>query len=146
VPLGKAFEWGSKKVNEKVNEAQRSHPKTEERIADVDVYVAREYASSAGATLQVQAWEAAKEQDGTVDILENYIAAIEAKGTLADGDVTGARKLAKTGLSGRPRRMPIELVEAAVEIRPARRRRSQDRPGRPRSRRARSTARRACCT
>jgi predicted Zn-dependent protease len=94
--LGKAFEWGAKKVDE----AQRSHPKTEERIADVEAYVAREYAGGAAPPLQVQAWEAAKEQDGTADILENYIAAIEAKGKLADGDVGAARKLAKTSLSG----------------------------------------------
>ena len=48
--LGKAFEWGAKKVDE----AQRSHPKTEERIVDVEAYVAREYASGAGQTLQVR--------------------------------------------------------------------------------------------
>lgn len=111
--LGKAFEWGSKKVDE----AQRSHPKTEERIGDVEVYVAREYASGGGATLQVESWEAAKEQDGTVDILENYIAAIEAKGKLSDGDAAAARKLAKTSLSGPTRAHAYpNFVAAAVEI------------------------------
>lgn len=94
--LGKVFEWGSKKVDE----AKRSHPKTEERITDIDAYVAREYAGSGGQALQVESWEAAKEQDGTVDVLENYIAAIEAKGKLADGDIAGARPLVKTSLSG----------------------------------------------
>ena len=93
--LGKAFEWGSKKVDE----AQRAHPKTEERIVEIDAYVSSEYSGAAPA-LQVQAWEAAKDQDATADILENYIAAIEAKGKLADGDVAAARKLAKTSLSG----------------------------------------------
>ena len=111
--LGKAFEWGAKKADE----AQRSHPKTEERIGDVEAYVAREYASGAGQSLQVESWEAAKEQDGTVDILENYIAAIEAKGKLSAGDVAAARKLAKTSLSGPTRAHAYpNFVEAAVEM------------------------------
>ena len=111
--LGKAFEWGSKKVDE----AQRTHPKTEERIVDVDAYVAREYAGAAGQSLQVESWDAAKEQDGTVDILENYIAAIEAKGKLSGGDAAAARKLAKTGVSGPTRAHAYpNYVEAAVEI------------------------------
>jgi predicted Zn-dependent protease len=94
--IGKAFEWGSKKVDQ----AQRSHPKTEERIADVEEYVEDEYEDEAGRAVKVEAWEQAKEADGTVDILENYIAAIEAQGKLADGDTAGARRLAKTSLSG----------------------------------------------
>jgi predicted Zn-dependent protease len=48
--LGKAFEWGSKKVDE----AQRSHPKTEERIGDIEAYVAREYSGGAAPPLQVK--------------------------------------------------------------------------------------------
>jgi predicted Zn-dependent protease len=111
--LGKAFEWGSKKVDE----AQRSHPKTEDRIVDVEAYVAREYAGSAAPPLQVQSWEAAKEQDDTADILENYIAAIEAKGKLSDGDVAAARKLSKASLSGPTRAHAYpNYVDAAVQI------------------------------
>jgi predicted Zn-dependent protease len=111
--LGKAFEWGAKKADE----AQRSHPKTEERIADVSTYVAREYSGSGTQALQVESWEAAKEQDGTVDILENYIAAIEAKGKLADGDAAAARKLAKTGVSGPTHAHAYpNYVAAAVEM------------------------------
>jgi predicted Zn-dependent protease len=111
--LGKAFEWGSKQVDE----AQRTHPKTEERIGDVEAYVASEYGDTAGRSMQVESWEAAKEQDGTVDILENYIAAIEAKGKLADGDVAAARKLAKTSLTGPTRAHAYpNYVEAAVEM------------------------------
>jgi len=111
--LGTALKWGSRKVDE----ASRSHPKTDERIVDIQGYVASEYASSAGPALQVEAWEAAKEQDGTVDILENYIAAIEAKGTLADGDIATARKLAKTGLSGPTKAHAYpNYVAAAVQL------------------------------
>jgi predicted Zn-dependent protease len=111
--IGKAFEWGSKKVDD----AQRAHPKTEERIVEIDEYVASEYSGAAAPALQVQTWEAAKEQDGTVDILENYIAAIEAKGKLTDGDVAAARKLAKTSLSGPTRAHAYpNFVEAAIEM------------------------------
>ncbi|MGH7789309.1 MAG: M48 family metallopeptidase [Candidatus Binatia bacterium] len=111
--LGGALDWGSKKVGE----AQRSHPKTEERIVEIESYVAEEYSGAAAPALQVEAWDAAKEQDGTVDILENYIAAIEAKGKLADGDVAAARKLAKTSLSGPTKAHAYpNFVEAAVEI------------------------------
>jgi len=111
--IGKAFEWGSKKVDE----AQRSHPKTAERIADVEEYVADEYEDEAGRTAQVQAWETAKEQDGAVDVLENYIAAIEARGKLADGDVAGARRLAKTALSGPTKTDAYpNYVQAAIEL------------------------------
>jgi len=111
--LGTALKWGSKKADE----ASRSHPKTDERIVDIQAYVASEYAGAAGPALQVEAWEAAKEQDGTVDILENYIAAIEAKGKLADGDVAAARKLAKTGLSGPTKAHAYpNYVAAAVQL------------------------------
>lgn len=92
--LGQAFEWGSKKVDE----AQRSHPKTEERIGDVEAYVAREYSGGAAPALQVESWKAAKDQDGTADILDNYNDAIEAKGYLSDGDLAAARRKAKNSL------------------------------------------------
>ena len=62
-------------------------------------------------------WEAAKEQDGTVDILENYIAAIDAKGKLSAGDGAAARKLAKTSLTGPTRAHSYpNYVAAAVEM------------------------------
>ena len=83
-------------LEEGATRQSRSHPKTEERITEIDAYVADEYADAAAPAWQVETWEAAKDADGTVDILENYIAAIEAKGKLVDGDVAAARKLAKT--------------------------------------------------
>jgi len=111
--LGKALEWGSKKVDE----AQRSHPKTEERITDVEEYVADEHDDETGRGVKIEAWEAAKEADGTVDVLENYIAAIEAKGKLADGDAAGARRLAKTALSGPTKAHAYpNYVQAAIEL------------------------------
>lgn len=111
--VGKAFEWGSKKANE----AQRSHPKTEERITEITEYVQDEYEDDAERAVQVTTWEAAKEQDGTVDVLENYIAAIEAKDKLADGDATSARRLAKTALSGPTKAHAFpNYVQAAIEL------------------------------
>lgn len=110
--LGSVLEWGSKKVDE----AARSHPKTDERIAEITEYVGEEYPDGTQ-TVQVETWEAAKEADGTVDILENYIAAIEAKGKLTDGDATAARKLAKQSLGGPTRAHAYpNFVEAAVEL------------------------------
>lgn len=110
--VGGALEWGAKKANE----AGRSHPKTEERIVEIDEYVSDEYDGPPPA-LQVTTWEAAKEADGTVDILENYIAAIDAKGKLSDGDVAAARRLAKTSLSGPTKADAYpNYVQAAVEI------------------------------
>ena len=111
--LGAAFEWGSKKVDD----AQRAHPKTEERISDLEVYVAREYPSESAKPLQVESWDAAKEQDATADILENYIAAIEAKSKLSSGDLAAAGKLAKTSLSGPTRAHAYpNYVAAAVQL------------------------------
>lgn len=110
--LGSVLEWGSKKVNE----ASKSHPKTDERIAEITAYVTEEYPDGTQ-LVQVESWEAAKEQDGTVDILENYIAAIEAKGKLTDGDAAAARKLAKQSLSGPTRAHAYpNFVEASVEL------------------------------
>jgi predicted Zn-dependent protease len=111
--LGSALEWGTKKAQE----ASRSHPKTEERIGEIDAYVAEEYADAPAPAFQVESWEAAKEADGTVDVLENYIAAIEAKGKLGDGDVAAARRLARAGLGGPTRAHAYpNYVAAAVEL------------------------------
>ena len=111
--LGSALEWGSKKVQE----SSRSHPKTDERITEIDAYVAEEYDGAAAPAFQVESWEAAKEADGTVDVLENYIAAIEAKGKLAGGDVAAARRLAKSGLNPPTRAHAYpNYVAAAVEL------------------------------
>lgn len=111
--LGSALEWGTKQAQQ----ASRAHPQTSERITEIDAYVAEEYADAGAPALKVETWEAAKEADGTVDILENYIAAIEAKGKLADGDATAARRLAKTGVSGPTRAHAYpNYVAAAVEL------------------------------
>jgi len=111
--LGSALEWGTKKVNEK----SRAHPKTEERITEIDAYVADEYSDAAARAWQVESWEAAKDADVTADILENYIAAIQAKGKLVDGDVASAGKLAKTSLSGPTKAHAYpNYVDAAVHM------------------------------
>lgn len=111
--VGAALEWGSKKANE----AGRSHPKTEERIAEVETYVSDEYADETAPPLKVASWEEAKQADGTVDILENYIAAIDANGKLAGGDVASARRLAKAGLSGPTKAHAYpNYVQAAVDL------------------------------
>lgn len=111
--LGSALEWGTKKVQE----SSRAHPKTDERITEIDAYVAEEYSDAGAPAFQVETWEAAKEADGTVDVLENYIAAIEAKGKLAAGDAAAARKLAKSGVSGPTKAHAYpNYVAAAVEL------------------------------
>ncbi|MEO8604458.1 MAG: M48 family metalloprotease [bacterium] len=111
--LGAAFEWGSKKVDD----VKSSHPKTADRIVDSETYIGRQYPDAAGKAVQVEAWDAAKDQDETADILENYIAAIEAKGKLAAGDVAAARKLAKTSLSGPTKAHAYpNYVDAAVQL------------------------------
>jgi predicted Zn-dependent protease len=111
--LGAALSWGSKKVKQ----AESTHPKTSERIADVERYVAREYPDASSKAPQVEPWDAAKEQDGTVDVLENYIAAIDAKEKLSAGDVTGAGRLVKASLGGPTRRDAYpNYVDAAVRL------------------------------
>ena len=111
--IGKALQWGSKKVDE----AKRAHPKTEERIADTQAYIQRYYADSAGKAPQVDPWDDAKDQDATADVLENYIAAIQAKGKLSAGDVAGASKLSKASLTGATRKHAYpNYVDAAVQI------------------------------
>ena len=111
--LNRTQDWAARQADE----GSRSHPKTKERIADVQAYIAQEYGDKAGRELQVESWEAAKEADGTVDILENYIAAIEAKGKLADGDIAAARTLAKAGLSGPTMTHAYpNYVDAAVQV------------------------------
>lgn len=111
--LGSALEWGTKKVNE----ASKAHPKTEERITEIDTYVADEYSGAAAPAWQVESWEAAKDGDATADVLENYIAAIQAKEKLAGGDAAAARTLAKTGVSGPTRAHAYpNYVDAAVQL------------------------------
>lgn len=111
--IGKVFEWGAKKVDT----MQSSHPSTDERISDAQVYIKREYVDAAGKAVQVESWEAAKDQDATADILENYIAAIEAKGKLSDGDLAAARKLSKTSLTGPTKAHAYpNYVEAALDL------------------------------
>lgn len=87
-------------VAKQLDEGSRSHPRTGERIGDIRAYVAQEYAAVERPPPRIEPWEAAKEADGTVDLLENYIAAIEARSALSSGNVASARTLAKAGLSG----------------------------------------------
>jgi len=111
--LGAAFKWGSRQVTN----AQTSHPKTSERITDVEAYVAREYKAESTKAPQDEPWDAAKEQEPTVDVLSNYISAIDAKGKIDKGDVAGAGRLAKASLSGPTRAHAYpNYVDAAVHI------------------------------
>ena len=111
--LGSALEWGTKKVNE----ASKGHPKTEERITEIDTYVADEYSGATVTAWQTESWESAKDADVTADVLENYIAAIQAKEKLVAGDATGAQKLAKSGLSGATKAHAYpNYVDAAVQL------------------------------
>lgn len=111
--LGAAFKWGSRQAAK----AQTTHPKTTERIADVEAYVAREYSAEAGKALQAEPWDAAKEQEPTADVLSNYIAAIDAKAKLAKGDVAGAGRLAKVGVTSPTRAHAYpNYVDAAVHL------------------------------
>lgn len=111
--LGSALEWGTKKVDE----ASRAHPKTDERITEIDAYVADEYEGAAAPAWQTESWEAAKDADATADVLENYIAAIQAREKLAAGDAAGARALAKTGVSEPTRAHAYpNYVDAAVQL------------------------------
>jgi hypothetical protein len=67
--------------------------------------------------LQVDAWDAAKDQNETADVLENYIAAIEAQQKLFDGDLKTAGKLSKTGVSGLTRAHAYpNYVAGAVQV------------------------------
>jgi len=96
---GAAIDRTKELAGKQLDQGSRSHPKTAERITDVQAYVMREYAGLDAPELQVEPWDAAKEADGTADVLENYISAIEAKGRLSDKDVAAARPLAKAALS-----------------------------------------------
>jgi len=110
--LGNALSWGSKKLAA----AGRSHPKTEDRIDDTKAYIKSQYADIAREP-QVEPWEAAKEKGSTLEILENYIGAIEAKGELSDGDVAAAGKLVKSTLTGSTRTHAYpNYVDAAVQV------------------------------
>ncbi len=111
--MAKTKEWTARQVDE----GSRSHPKTGERIKDAEAYIAKVYAEAATRAPLVDDWEAAKEADGTVDVLENYIAAIEAKGKLANDDGAAARPLAKASL-GPPTRAHAypNYVDAAVQV------------------------------
>ncbi len=93
--LERTKEWTGKQLDE----SSRSHPKTSERIADVQAYVAKEYSGLDAPEVQVEPWDAAKEADGTAEVLENYISAIEAKGKFADGNAAAARPLAEAALA-----------------------------------------------
>jgi predicted Zn-dependent protease len=87
-------------VAKRLDEGSRSHPRTGERIGDIRAYIAQEYGGADPPSPRIEPWEAAKEADGTVDMLENYIASIEARSALSSGNVASARTLAKAGLSG----------------------------------------------
>jgi predicted Zn-dependent protease len=111
--IGSALSWGSRQLAA----AGKSHPKTEDRIDDTKDYIKSRYADAAKKTPQVEAWDAAKEAGGTIDVLEGYIAAIEAKGALADGNVTSAGKLVKPSLAGVTRAHAYpNYVDAAVQV------------------------------
>ena len=111
--LGGALSWGSQKLAA----ASKSHPKTEDRIDDTKDYIKSHYADAAKKTPQAEAWDAAKEADGTIEVLEGYIAAIEAKGALADGNVVTAGKLVKPSLAGATRAHAYpNYVDAAVQV------------------------------
>lgn len=111
--LGSALSWGSQKLAA----AGKSHPKTEDRIGDAKEYVRRHYAEAIKKAPQAEPWDAAKEADGTIDVLEGYIAALEAKAELADGDVATAGRLVKPSLTGATRSHAYpNYVDAAVQM------------------------------
>jgi predicted Zn-dependent protease len=111
--IGSALSWGSQKLAA----AGKSHPKTEDRIDDAKDYIKSYYADAAKQVPRVESWDAAKEADGTIDLLEGYIAAIEAKGELVDGDVAAAGKLVKPSLTGATRAHAYpNYVDAAVQM------------------------------
>lgn len=113
VALAKSRDWAAKQVDE----GSRSHPQTEERIADVRAYLGAGYAELASPAPRVRRWEDAKEADGTVDVLEAYIAAIEAKDKLAGGDLAAARTLARAGLVGPTQAHAYpNYVDASVQL------------------------------
>lgn len=104
-------------ASKQLDEGSRSHPRTAERIGDIRAYVAQEYGAVERPSPRVEPWEAAKEADGTVDLLENYIAAIEARSALSSGNVAAARTLAKAGLGGPTGAHAYpRYVDAAVQI------------------------------
>jgi predicted Zn-dependent protease len=111
--IGSALSWGSQKLAA----AGKSHPKTEDRIDDAKEYIKSNYADAAKQAPKVESWDAAKEADGTIDLLEAYITAIEAKGELADGNVAAAGKLVKPSLAGATRAHAYpNYVDAAVQM------------------------------
>lgn len=111
--LGSALSWGSRQLAA----ASKSHPKTEDRIDDTKEYIKSHYADAAKKPPRAEPWDAAKEAGGTVDVLEGYIAAIEAKGAFADGNVTSAGKLVKPSLTGATRAHAYpNYVDAAVQV------------------------------
>jgi predicted Zn-dependent protease len=104
-------------VAKQLDEGSRSHPRTGERIGDIRAYTAQEYGGAERPSPRIEPWEAAKEADGTVDMLENYIASIEARSALSSGNVASARTLAKAGLSGPTGAHAYpRYVDAAVQI------------------------------
>jgi predicted Zn-dependent protease len=111
--VGRVFEWGARKVDD----TQRSHPRTEERLATAEHYVARAYPGSEARPRQAEAWEAAKEREGTAEVLENYIAALDASERLARGDLAVARKLSRASLTGPTRAHAYpNYVEAVLDL------------------------------
>jgi len=111
--LDQLMGWRAKKLDE----AQRSHPTAAERLAAAQAYIAREYADTAATATHVESWEAAKDRSETADVLENYIAAIQALHRVFEGDLKSARKLSKESLTGATRRHAYpNYVAAAVQV------------------------------
>jgi predicted Zn-dependent protease len=114
---GAALKGAKKLADQQLGDAGRSHPRTSERIGDVRQYIAAQYAGLAAPEPTAERWDEAKEADGTVDVLENYVAAIEAKGRLSDGDLAAARTLAKAGVADPTKAHAYpNYVDASVQI------------------------------
>jgi predicted Zn-dependent protease len=106
----------AKEGAKQLDEVKRSHPKAEERLADAQAYITREYPGQASAPTRIEPWEAAKEQSETADVLENYIAAIEAQQNLSEGNLKAARERSKASLTGPTRKHAYpNYVAAAVQ-------------------------------
>lgn len=98
--MGQIEKAASDTASDKMKELQEDHPRAEDRRADMQKYVAREYSTIAAPAPEVQALRNAFEEPGTEEIFSHYEQAYQAGDFVKSGNMKAAEKLAQLSVSG----------------------------------------------
>jgi beta-barrel assembly-enhancing protease len=98
--IKKVGQVASDTASDKMKEMQEDHPRAVDRRADMQVYIAREYSTTAAPAANSEAIQQAFQEPQTEEILSHYDQAYQAKDFVESGNIKAAEKLAQLSVGG----------------------------------------------